>query len=380
VSQLAQSQSLASVGQTSSTAAVGSGTLTIDFGTFTPAVADPASAATFVTNTERTSATITIGSDNSMEGIRDAINAQKTSGVTASIVNDGSGTPFRLLLVSTETGAASSMKISVSGDAALSTLMKHDPTDSPTMTETLAAKNAQLTVNGLSVSSATNTVEESMQGVTLSLVKTGDSTLTVGRDTASASSAVSAFVAAYNSLLSTGKTLTSFDSTTQKGSALTGDSTLRNLQTQLRTALTSPQSGGTGDLTMLSNIGVSFQKDGTLTLDSTKLNAALSSNLDGVAKLFAGTATDTAGFGKQLSVLTLGYSATGGSLTVAADGITSSLKRLETQYNDTSTRIDATIARYKAQFTQLDIMMSSMNSTSTYLTAQFDSLNANAGK
>jgi flagellar hook-associated protein 2 len=248
------------------------------------------------------------------------------------------------------------------------------------VTETSAAKNAQLSINGLSVSSATNTVEESVQGVTLNLVKVGESTLTVAPDTASASSAVNAFVAAYNNLLSVGKSLTSYDADAKKGSALSGDSTLRNLQVQLRTALTSPQTGTTGDLTVLSNIGVSFQKDGTLAVDSAKLNTALSSNLAGVAKLFAGTATDSAGYGKQISALALGLTNSGGSLTTASNGLTSSLKLLDKQYSDTSTRIDATLARYKAQFTQLDVTISRLNATGSYLTAQFAALNASAGK
>jgi flagellar hook-associated protein 2 len=381
VSQLAQAQTLATAGQASATAAVGSGTVTIDFGTFTPAVTDPASPASFEKNAARTSATIVVGAEsNTLEGIRDAINAQKDSGVTASIVNDGSGTPFRLLLASTDTGAASGLKISVDGDAALSNLLAYDPTGSSTLTETAAAKNAQLTVNGLSISSATNTVEESLQGVTLNLVKTGDSTVTVAADTGSAKSAVSAFVAAYNNLLGVGKSLTNFDPDTKKGSALTGDSTLRNLQVQLRTALTSPQSGATGDLTVLSDVGVSFQKDGTLAVDSAKLDTAISGNLAGVAKLFAGTATDTSGFGKQIAKLALDFTSPGGTLTTASDGLTGSLKRLDSQYQDASTRIDATLARYKKQFTQLDVTISRLNATGSYLTAQFDAINASAGK
>lgn len=357
VTQLAQAQSLATSGQTSATAAVGSGTVNFQIGS-------------------GGAIDVTIGANSTLEGIRDAINASKNVGVTASIVNDGGAKPFRLVLVSSKTGEASSMKITVTGDVALKTLMNHNTTDPLTMTETAPAKNALLTVNGLPITSATNTVSESLQGVTLTLVKPGDSTLTVARDTSSVASAVNAFVASYNSLLSTGKTLTSYNADSQKGSALTGDSTLRNLQVQLRSALTSPQTGTTGDFTMLSNIGVSFQKDGTLAVDSTKLDAALNNNMDGVAKLFAGTATDTAGYGKQLSVLALGFTATGGALTAAADGLTGSLKRLDKQYEAMSTRIDATVARYKAQFTQLDIMMSSMNSTRSYLTAQFDSMNA----
>ena len=268
------------------------------------------------------------------------------------------------------------MKMTVTGDAALKTLMNHNTADPVTMTETAPAKNATLTVNGLPVTSATNTVSESLQGVTLTLVKPGDSTLTVARDTSSVASAINAFVVSYNSLLNTGKTLTSYNADAQKGSALTGDSTLRNLQVQLRTALTSPQSGTTGDFTMLSNIGVSFQKDGTLAVDSTKLEAALGAKMDGVAKLFAGSASDSSGYGKQLSVLALSFTAAGGALTAAADGLTGSLKRLDKQYESVSTRIDATVARYKAQFTQLDMVMSSMKSTSNYLTQQFDSMNA----
>lgn len=359
VSQLAQAQSLAAAGQADATDVIGSGTINFDF------------ASGVTTN-------VAVGADSTLEGIRDAINAKKDVGVTASIVNDGSGTPFRLVLVSSKTGEASSMKISVTdGTGTLGTLMNHDPLGASTMTETVAAKNAELTVNGLAISSATNTVSESMQGVTLTLVKPGESTLTVARDTASVSSAINAMVASYNSFLSTGAKLTSYDADTQKGSALTGDSTLRNLQVSLRSALTSPQGGATGDFTMLSNIGVSFQKDGTLAVDSTKLEAALSTNLDGVAKLFAGSATDTAGYGKQLSALALGFTATGGALKAAADGLTSSIKQMDKQYNAMELRIDATVERYRKQFTQLDIMMSSMNSTTSYLTAQFDAMNSN---
>lgn len=360
VSQLAQAQSLAAAGQTLATSPIGGGT--INFG-FASGVA--------------TSVDVVAGS--SLESIRDAINAKTDVGVTASIVNDGGANPFRLVLVSSKTGEASSMNISVaSGTGTLASLFNKDPLAGAVMTETVAAKNAQLTVNGLAISSATNTVSESLQGVTLTLAKTGDSTLSVGRDTSSVASAINGFVAAYNSLVSTGAKLTSYDAGTQKGSALTGDSTLRNLQVQLRSALTTPQSGAAGDFTMLSNIGVSFQKDGTLAVDATKLEKALGSNLDRVAKLFAGTATDTAGYGKQLSSLALTFA--GGSLKAATDGVTTSIKRLDKQYDAMEIRIEATVARYRAQFSQLDIAMSSMNSTSSYLTAQFAAMNASAGK
>jgi flagellar hook-associated protein 2 len=383
VSQLAQSQSLATQGQASATAAIGSGggTITIDFGSFTPADVDSGTAASFSVNAARTPASIVLGDDaNTLEGIRDAVNAAN-AGVTASIVNDGSGAPNRLVLVSSETGEASSMRISVAGDnAELADLLTHDPVAGSGLQETAAAKNARLTVNGLEISSATNTVGESLQGVTLTLVKAGETTLTVARDTSSVGSAINAFVAAYNSLLSTGKSLTTYDVDTQTGSPLTGDSTLRNMQVRLRSVLTDAQAGGPGDFTMLSNIGLQFQKDGTLSVDAAALEKALDSNLDGVARLFAGATGDQAGYGKQLSAVAQSLTSTNGALKVATEGVTSAIKQLDKQYDAMEMRMDSTVARYRAQFVQLDVLMSTLNSTSNYLTQQFEAMTASLGK
>ena len=143
----------------------------------------------------------------------------------------------------------------------------------------------------------------------------------------------------------------------------------------MRSALTSPQAEFGSGLTMLSNIGVGFEKDGTLALDSVKLKAALDGNLGGVATLFSGTA-GVGGYGNSLSTLITGYTGTtGGVLTAASKGISSSLDSLAKQYTATSERVESTVARYKDQFTQLDVMMSRMNQTSAYLTQQFDAIN-----
>lgn len=379
VSQLAQAHSLATTGQVDPKAAIGTGagTITIDFGTFTPADALLGTPASFAVDATHKPAVINIGANNnSLEGIRDAVNAAK-GGVTASIVNDGGGAPNRLVLTSDATGETSSMKISVSGsNADLGTLLTHDPLAGVNLKETAAAKNAKLTVNGLEISSTSNTVKESLQGVTLNLVKAGESTLTVSRDTASITTAINAFVSAYNGLLSTGKSLTAYDTDTKTGSPLTGDTTLRNLQVRIRSTLTSAQSGGPSDLTMLSNIGVSFEKDGTLKVDAVKLEKALSTNMDGVGKLFAGTATDTAGYGKQLTALADSFTTKGGSLIVATEGLTASIKDLDKQYDAVENRVTATVDRYRAQFTQLDVLMAKMNNTKAYLTSQFDAMNA----
>ena len=381
VTRLSQAQSLATTGQLTSITNIGDGAtatrVQFEFGTTSGTV--------FTGDATRTQSLDIDPAYSSLADIAKVINAKTTLGVTASIVNDGSGTPFRLVLTSTKTGEASSMRITVSGDpavpasargpgdTALSNLLTNDPVASKTLQQTVAAQNTELTVNGIGITSATNSVAGAIQDVTLSVSKIGTATVSVQQDSASVQSAVTNFVTAYNSLQSVAGRLTAFDPASKSGAVLLGDSTLRNIQTGIRSALATAQTPDGSRLTMLSQIGISIQKDGTLAVDSTKLTAALGSQMGGVANLFSG---GTGGFGTRMSALVAGYTdTTGGVLTAATKGINKTLDSLAKQYSATSERVEATVARYKAQFTQLDTMMSRMNQTSSYLTQQFDSLN-----
>ncbi|MDM0002157.1 flagellar filament capping protein FliD [Variovorax sp. J22P240] len=381
VTRLAQSQSLVSAGQASAKTAIGTGTVKIEFGTITGGTLDPATGtynpgAGFTADATRTALPITIdASNNTLEGIRDAINSSK-AGVSASIVNDGSATPNRLVLTSTQTGETSSMSISVTGDAALQSLLGNDPTATQNLRQSVAAQNAKLTVNGIDISSTSNVVKEAIQGTTLNLLKIGTSKLSMQKDTASVLSAIGDFVKAYNSLQNTAKSLTAYDADKKQGAALLGDATLRNLQTRIRQALNTPQSGGPDDMKVLSEIGVSLQKDGTLSMDSDKLSAALNNKLDGVSKLFASGEGSTAGYGKQLSALVDDLTSTHGALQAATDGVNATLKQLDEQYTKMQDHVTATVDRYRAQFTQLDLLVSSMNNTMKYLTQQFDAMSS----
>jgi flagellar hook-associated protein 2 len=328
--------------------------------------------AAFAADASQPAKSITIDpTNNTLEGIRTAINNAQ-AGVTATIVNDGSGAPNRLVLTSSTTGEKSSMRISVDGDAALQNLLNNDPAGTQNLKQTSAAQNAKLNVNGIDVTSATNTVKEAIQGATLTLVNTGKTGLSMKENTAGVKSAITDFVNAYNALQTTAKTLTSYDADTNTAAALVGDSTLRNLQTRIRQALTTPQAGGANDMKVLTEIGVAFQKDGTIAIDATKLDKALSTNLKGVANLFSSATGSTGGYGKQIDALVTDLNT--GALKVASDGVTSTIKQLDTQYDAMQLRVDSTVARYKAQFTQLDVLINSMNNTKTYLTQQFEAM------
>ncbi len=300
VQQLAQQQKLASAGYATTDAVIGSGTLTIQFGTY-DSVAN-----SFTANAGKATKSIVIDpANNTLAGIRDAINAAN-AGVTATVVNDGSAAGNRLVVTSTDSGAANSLKIGVTDDdgtplnASGLSALAYDPTavagSGKNLGQVAAARDALLKIDGIAVAQSSNTLKNAIDGVTLNLAQTNivgqTLTLTVSRDTKSITDSVQAFVDGYNGAAGTLKKLTAFNGVGAQNGVLQGDSTARGIQVQMRNLLgTSIGSGGA--LTTLSQIGVSFGSDGTLSLDSAKLNTAIDTNFDGIAALFAKAAKTT---------------------------------------------------------------------------------------
>lgn len=301
VSALAQNQRLVAAGQATTTATVGTGTLTFDFGTISGGSFDAQtgqySGAAFASAGSGVR-TVTIASGSgSLGGIRDAINAAGI-GVTASIVNDGGASPFRLVLSSDKTGAANAMKITVDGDAALDSLLGQDPASTQNLVQTAAARNAELTINGVAVTKPTNLVSDALEGVTLTLSKTNvgsPATVSVTRDSGKAVAAAETFVKAYNDLEKTLEDLSAYNASTRTGAVLNGDPAVRSLQNQLRAVFSQPLGGAGSDLRSLSDIGMAFQRDGSLLLDATKMNRVMAANPGRIAGLFAplGRSTDS---------------------------------------------------------------------------------------
>jgi flagellar hook-associated protein 2 len=254
----------------------------------------------FTQDGNQPSGTVTLDTkDQSLQGIRDAINKANV-GVTATIVSDGSDNPYHLVITSNKTGAKSSMKISVDGadggpvNAGIASLLGYDPNGAQGLTQTSGAQDTKLTMNGIAVTSASTTVDDVVQGVSMDLSSTGSTTLTIGQDTGSVTTAINGFVKAYNDLNSTISKLTAYDPATKSGGVLQGDSAVRAIQTQLRRALGASVAGLDSNMTNLTQVGITFGDDGSLKADSTKLSAAISSNFSDIAGLFAaaGAASD----------------------------------------------------------------------------------------
>lgn len=304
VEQLAQSQRLATDPDhrfQSLTDVVGTGVLTFQFGTYGGTAGSP----TFIANPDKAVKTVTIdASNNTLSGVAKAINDAKI-GVQASVINDGGG--YRLVLGSTATGAANNLKITAAdsdsnnADLAGLSLLAHDPTlvdgaAGKNMTQTVAGQDARAIIDGLTVTGASNTLSEAIPGVTLTL-KSKDAapaSLTVAQNNGAIGDGIESFVRAYNELASTVKSLTSYDAETKRGGALQGDFSVRAIFGQLRSELNKAVKGASSQFDSLADLGITTQRDGTLALDSAKLQKAIETDPQGVANLFAraGRATD----------------------------------------------------------------------------------------
>lgn len=320
--------------------------------------------------------------DTSLNGIAKAINGANGN-VTASVVKAADG-DYRLMLSSKTTGTDSDMTVTVTGDDTLNAVI-----GSAALNEQTKSQNAIVSVNDIEITRQTNTISDALPGVTFTLKaqSAADETLTVARATDENKKAITDWVTAYNSLQSTIATLTKYvqpdeGSTTQSSSngALLGDSTIRGVQSDLRSLLTNVQSGS---YAIMAQLGItqdpvkgSDGSTGNLKIDDTKLTKALSENPDGVQAYFLGDGKTT-GFATQMNnKLTDMLSTTTGKEGViqnAKDGINTTLKTLSKRYDAMEASIEATMARYKTQFTQLDTLINKLNNTSSYLTSQFSS-------
>lgn len=332
VQSLAQAQRLSTARYAAVTDAVGTGTLTFRFGSY------DAGGTTFTPNPERAAKTVTIAAaDNSLAGIRDAINAADI-GVTAKLVGDSGG--YRLVLGSDASGASNAIEVTGIAGLTYSAASKD-------LTQTIAAADARLVVDGLDIRSATNAVTGVVPGVTLDLKKAdpgNPTTLTISRDSSGASAAVKGFVDGYNKFVALTRQLTAYDADSGSAGALLGDATVRGVQSELRRLLGARLTGTDSAFTTLSDIGISTKADGTLALDTARFGKALDADAEGVAGLFAhngrsrdalidfvqsGSATVPGRYGVRVDTLATRASLTAGalsSLTVDAGNDTLALR------------------------------------------------------
>ena len=322
-----------------------------------------------------TTTNVAIADGSTLTQIRDAINNAE-AGVKASVVNDG--TTNRLIFSSNTTGTSGNVRITASqtGGGGTQNISDFDYAGTNgTMIQDRAPDNAEFTVNGLPITRSSNTVTDAISGVTMNLAKEGSSTtITIAANTDTVTTAVAAFVKAYNEVITQVKKMTAYDAVNKKASVLTGDSTARSIQAQLATLVQTRVTGITGGIGRMSDIGIAVQKDGTLVVNSSTLAAALADPDKDVASMFTQTTSGNTGVAVRFNTLLESFIGVDGMISSRTDGITASIRTVQKRSDSMNRRLSQIESRYRAQFTALDTLMSSMQKTSQYLTQQLANL------
>jgi len=355
VTQLAQAQQLVSKafsggsGQT-----VGTGTLTVSLGG--QSVAIPIDS-----------------TDNTVAGIAAAINAAAGNpGITAGIVQGTDGA--HLVLASTLTGASNTIQVSQSGgDGGLSSLT-YSSGQTGNYTQPTAAQNAIITVAGISSQSPSNTDSSAITGVTLNLTSTtttgSPATLTVSNDTSTVATNISNFVTAYNTLVGQFNTLGGYDASSGTAGPMLGNAVLSGIQNQIEGVVHGLTSGGSSTYNSLASIGITTQSDGTLSVNSSQLQTALSTNFNAVSALFS----SSTGIASQLSTQLTSALAAGGSIDSYSTTLVTQNNTLTQQAGTLTNEENALTASMTQQFAALNALLSHLQTTSAYLTQAFADL------
>jgi len=238
-------------------------------------------------------ATINVNTDTvTLDDLASYINGQ-SFGVTANVINDANGS--RLALVSQTAGSAGNLMISSN----TTNLVFHQ----------VAGNNAALSVDGAPISSASNTITGVLPGVTLNLLSAAPQTpvqLDVAPDKAGATQAINEFVSSYNALIQAVNAQFTFNPATNTAGPLAGNSSLRSLQSSLLLDVTYSIEDNNG-VVNLASMGVNMANDGTLNVDSTKLDDVLANKFSDFQNYFqsAGAVTGFANnFAADLTGLT----------------------------------------------------------------------------
>lgn len=351
VSQLAQSDKLVSAAVATGTSFTASGgTMSITIGTGKSVAVTP--------------------TDGTLVSLSNAIN-KANAGVTATILNDG--TDDRLVITGNATGTANSVNIAATGN-----LARFATGTGSTMTKSQTAQNAEMTIDGVDVSKPSNTVTDAIRGLTLNLAQTNVGSpvkITLAKDTTAVTNSITAFVDAYNTLATAVNKQTAFNATTKTAAVLNGDAGARSILTSIRAELGKAVSQA-GGLKTLSDIGIAFQRDGTLKLEKPdKLKSALETNFEGVSSLFS----SSDGVGTRLAKVTEDMLGSKGVFKTRTDGLNATIAGLGKSQDRMELQLAQTEKRYRTQFTSLDTMMVNMQSMSSYMTQQLAALAANAG-
>lgn len=346
VVKLAERQKLTSAAYADK-AVVGDGTLTIGYGD--------------------KSLNVTVVEGSKLSDVAAAINkAAGGNGVTASVVSADDGD--HLVLNAVDSGTKGALTISSAGGNGGLSALTYGSGNGGGLTQTVAAADAIVRVDGFERTSSSNAVADLVPGITLNLTKAAEGTkysLTIANDSTSLKANITAFVTAYNTANTLLKSSSAYDATNDKSSALTGDSMVRGLQQSLRKQVSE-------NVVDLKALGVTIDKNGAMSFDSAKFDSAVASDPTSAKAMFGTDGGFTAG---MTTLLNSNLDTTSGTITQRTASLNKHITDLTNQLSNLDKRMETLTKQYTDRFTAMDTIVAKMQTTSDYLAKQFSSNN-----
>lgn len=312
--------------------------------------------------------TVSVAADTTLSGLASLINNDTDNpGVTASVIDSGAATnPYKLVLQANNAGEDN--RISILAQMPDLTLTEQQGALG-------ASLNAQVTISGISYQRQTNTIGDVLSGITLNLVSAGTASVSVTNNNDGIKELISELITAYNDVVQEINSKVAYDEDAEEFGILAG-TTVRDLPYALQNLMTSRVTTGSNNtIKTLFNLGLEFNRDGTITLNEATLDDALESYSSEVQAFFLGDEdADVTGLGDLLNEYLREVTGGNGQLAAEKTAAQAKIDDMELRIEADTERLDKKYELLAKQFIELDRYMNQMKSISSYLTGQFDSL------
>lgn len=327
---------------------------------------------TFAYQVGDTTTTISVAADTTLTELAALINSDADNpGATASIIDDGGANPYRLVLQADDTGEDNRIRFLA---------QMPDMTMTEQQGAAASSLNAQFSIDGISYQRQDNTITDVFSGLSFTLKGTGTSTISVSNNDTAIEDLITSLVSAYNDAVQELRDKIAYDDEEDQLGILAG-TTLRDLPFELQNLMTTAnEADGDGNIQSLFDLGLEFERDGTISMDSETLSSAIANYADGVKAFFLGDEEQgITGFADMVNERLRTLTTSGGQIDAEKTSAQDRIDVLELSIVTETERLDKKYALLTKQFIELDRYMNQMTSISNFLTSQFNSLTKTSG-
>ena len=315
---------------------------------------------------------ISVPLNTSLSDLVDLINNDENNpGVTASIIDTGFGeTPFCLVLTANETGEDNRITI----NKPLEDIVMKDLNGN-----SIGDLNAKIISNGITYERETNTINDIINGVTLSLKKTGDSSFSISKETSSIKDDIIGLITSMNEIITEIDANDDYDEETDTWGSLAKTSSIKVAKNSIITIMGTQINNIQGSISNFYDLGFEINRDGTVKIDEKILDEKITSNFDSISEFFSGNIDNNIiGMAEILKDKINEITNSSGIINNEKNSAQTKIDRINEQIDKETEKLNKRYEIMTKQFVQLDSFMKKMESQTNYVTQMFNSMQSSS--